>query len=59
MYDSGDATTIDIKGIPLVEPDELNNEETEGTTTNKSALNDDDNVMPLECDGNNCYPKFF
>lgn len=19
----------------------------------------DDDIMPLECDGNNCYPKFF
>lgn len=34
------------------------NDDTEGTTTNKSQLNDED-VMPLECDGNNCYPKFF
>lgn len=56
MYDKGDAETIELKGVPSV--DEQNNDETEGTT-NKSIANDDDNVMPLECDGNNCYPKFF
>jgi hypothetical protein len=30
--------------------------ETQGTS-NKSGLEDD--AMGLECDGQNCYPKFF
>ena len=56
IYDQGEAKTCEFKGIPLAEnaPD---NDETEGTT-NKSGVNDED-LMGLECDGNQCYPKFF
>ena len=55
FYDSGDLKTVEIKNIPGAEEE---NDETEGTTTNKSGVNEDGD-MPLECDGNQCYPKFF
>jgi len=59
VYDQGDISTVEFKGIPAVEGNgSADNDETEGTTTNKSALNDED-TMGLECDGNQCYPKFF
>lgn len=45
--------TLDIKNIPAMS-DEA--DETEGTT-NKSGVVEED--MALECDGKNCYPKFF
>jgi hypothetical protein len=57
VYDQGEAKTCEFKGIPAV-GSELDADETEGTTTNKSGVNDED-LMGLECDGNNCYPKFF
>ena len=53
LYDSGDMKTLEIKNIPPMEDDE-----TEGTATNKSGANDLDG-MALECDGKQCYPKFF
>jgi hypothetical protein len=56
VYDQGDAVTVELKGVPTL--DSPDNDETEGTTTNKSGLNEED-VMSLECDGNQCYPKFF
>ena len=65
-YDVGDAQTVEFKGISPAagenNSDGLNGggldyDETEGTTTNKSGLDEDG--MALECDGNNCYPKFF
>ncbi len=61
QYDVGDAKTVEFKGIQSNEAGEgINddNDETEGTKTNKSGIGDDD-YMPLECDGNMCYPKFF
>ena len=58
MYDSGDARTIELKGVPSPEGTDIDNDETEGTTTNKSGV-DDGQEMQLECDGGNCYPKFF
>ena len=59
MYDQGDTKTVEFKGIPSVDGTNADNDggETEGTT-NKSALNEED-IMGLECDGNQCYPKFF
>jgi hypothetical protein len=62
LYDQGDATTVEFKGVPAVVDDDIGGggreyDETEGTTTNKSGLDED--AMALECDGNNCYPKFF
>ena len=51
MYDTGDAKTVEFKGIPVQQAKE-DNDETE-RTTNKSGVNDDDNnAMQLECDGN-------
>lgn len=60
MYDTGDTKTVEFRGIPAAEAQNNNNDndETEGTTTNKSGVNDDEG-MQLECDGNQCYPKFF
>jgi len=62
LYDTGEVKTVELKGVPSTaetNADGTNGgdfDETEGTTTNKSGVEDD---MPLECDGNNCYPKFF
>jgi hypothetical protein len=68
FYDVGDAKTVEFKNIPSVVDNKekkgpisksgsgIDNEETEGTTTNKSGNEGD---MELECDGNQCYPKFF
>lgn len=56
LYDSGDAKTVELKKVPP-NGDAADMDETEGTTTNKSGANDDE--MALECDGNQCYPKFF
>jgi hypothetical protein len=51
MYDVGDAVTVELKGIPSVKgASGIENEETEGTTTNKSGVGEEDN-MQLECDG--------
>jgi hypothetical protein len=57
LYDSGDAKTVELKKVPVNGDSATDMDETEGTTTNKSGANDDE--MALECDGNNCYPKFF
>ena len=64
----GEVSTCEFKGIPSANENlekgpqskngsGIDNDETEGTTTNKSGLDDDG--MALECDGNQCYPKFF
>ena len=60
VYDQGETKTLELKGVPHVDgvkESATDNDETEGTTTNKSAMNEDE--MELECDGGNCYPKFF
>lgn len=72
LYDQGDTSTIEFKGIPPVAglamkgqdsmPNGVSTQgadegETEGTT-NKSGL-EDEVGMGLECDGQMCYPKFF
>ena len=52
-YDSGDVTTLELKGVPHAESQTAGEDgidTTEGTT-NKSGLNDED-LMGLECDGN-------
>lgn len=55
MYDTGDTKTVEFKGIPS--PEKENEEETDvGNTTSKSGAHDDDMV---DCDGNQCFPKFF
>lgn len=54
LYDTGDIETLEIKNIPTMEDE---TDDTEGTT-NKSGANDLDG-MTLECDGKQCYPKFF
>lgn len=58
LYDNGDTKTVEFKGIPQMESAENDGGETTEGTTNKSGLNEED-VMGLECDGNQCYPKFF
>jgi hypothetical protein len=61
FYDQGELKTLDFKGIPPVDSTgsaDNDGGETEGTT-NKSAINDEDLVGGLECDGSNCYPKFY
>ena len=45
MYDTGDAKTVEFKGIPVADANSNDNDETEGTTTNKSGANDDDGGM--------------
>ena len=67
-YDQGDVTSVDFKGIPLplnatatlLDPSQGGGDEGETAegTTNKSN-NVEDDGMGLECDGQNCYPKFF
>mmetsp|Transcript_16512 Transcript_16512/g.11859 ORF Transcript_16512/g.11859 Transcript_16512/m.11859 type:complete len:81 (+) Transcript_16512:283-525(+) len=57
LYDVGDISTVELKGVPSFGVASENDlEETDGTTTNKSGVEEE---MALECDGNNCYPKFF
>lgn len=52
QYDVGDAVTVEFKGIPAADGSSgIDNDETEGTTTNKSGVGEDEG-MPLECDGN-------
>jgi len=55
-YDQGDTRTLEIKGIPAAEAASDEGETAEGTT-NKS--NQEEDAMGLECDGQQCYPKFF
>lgn len=61
-YDQGDTSTVDFKGVPPVElaggASLADEGETQGTS-NKSGMNLEDDAMGLECDGQNCYPKFF
>ena len=65
-YDQGDVLTLDVKGIPaplnavatILDPSGADEGETAEGTTNKSN-NVDEDAMGLECDGQNCYPKFF
>lgn len=56
-YDTGDTKTIELAGVPPTDSNDAG-DETEGTTTNKSGVGDEDG-MGLECDGTQCYPKFF
>ena len=67
-YDQGDTQTVELRHVPPVattsntDPTAASQGgdegETEGTT-NKSNLDEGDPAMGLECDGQNCYPKFF
>jgi len=64
FYDKGDVKTLEVEGVPPgirstnAKGDDDEEDTEEGTTTNKSG-GDDEIGMALECDGNQCYPKFF
>ena len=57
LYDTGEVKTVALKGVPEQGKEEDTGKET--GMTSKSGANEEEEDMELECDGNQCYPKFF